>query len=374
MTGLKDLLNAAIGRGTETTKRKADEPMETVSTTVRFGGDLRLFLEAQAEAWGGVSTQAVITTILNGTMHETLEHNRNQVDVVPRRILDIFDRHQIDMLTAAEILGVPFADMTPERLLLHIDNPMVDRLSKTFNVRREWMLGQWETPGSYPITWYKELQTAVRHILDRVMDEEILSVRVVFLTGESWDLFKMLNTEGRDNVVTLIELTRQTPSGHQYTTYDRLQELHWNDEVTRSYILTLAMFCDAVTSGRYGWHSAAGGEGLDDLLPYEKKILWQGLMVPDRELKRFISTGSLLPTELMRTRGPIGSASSLGMFVLGPTDSSLSTEEFNEVKTRCEALIASLVSDAKRKQKFNKRIEDIDGKFSELEKDDEQDD
>jgi hypothetical protein len=78
MSGMKKLSEAAIRRGNALARQGAAEPMETVTTSVRFGGDLRCWLEAQAAARGGVSVQSVITEILTGVMIETMEQDQGE--------------------------------------------------------------------------------------------------------------------------------------------------------------------------------------------------------------------------------------------------------------------------------------------------------
>jgi hypothetical protein len=124
--------------------------VETVASTVRFGGDLKRFLNAQADTMG-ITVPGFITAVLTGVMNETLGR-RSQVDMVPRRILEVFELHGIDLVTAAEILDIPFADMTPERLADHVNNPMLDRLCNTFPVNREWILGRSSIAGRSEIS------------------------------------------------------------------------------------------------------------------------------------------------------------------------------------------------------------------------------
>lgn len=271
------------------------------------------------------------------------------VEIVPQRVLELFSAHKIDVLTAAEILRVPFVDMTPGNLGRYIDNVMIDWLVKVFSVNRSWLLGESDRRGAYPLTWYKSFQDAGRHLLDRASEPDVTKIRVLFLSPESWDLKAMMTQEkGRHEFVVVIELTRQTTSGHLFQTFDRFQDMLWNDEVTRAYVLALGIFCD-LTEAR-------------DLFPYNKRPSWQGLAIPDAEMMRFMRHGSLFPAELLETRAGFGSATKLYNFFLGPDEEGVSAKEFSEAKAKAEGMMTSLTAEAKRKLVYDTKMSRIKAK------------
>lgn len=305
MAGLIDLFANMVGRGNELTRAAADEPMETVSSTVRFGGDLRRFLESQATA-GGISVQAVITAALNSVMHETLGNDpRTKVDIVPRRLLELFDRHGIDFITAAEILRIPFADMKPDRLVNHINNDLLDWVCDTFAVPRSSFLTHRPMGSRKVLSWDRYPSTAAERILEHARNG--LHPRVVFLKKESWDLNKGRTSGGNgQRLPVILELTRSTRAGkkegdnigREYKTYEAFEALPWEYERCRIDILTLVMFCVNMYSEKHEIVAQKIGRESNHFLPWGSGFTWTDLSLDDATFDRY-TQGEILPSEAL---------------------------------------------------------------------------
>ncbi len=305
MTGLMDLIGGMVRRGNEAAKLTADEQLETVSSTVRFGGDLRRFLEAQADAMGGVSTQSVVTMILNGVMRETLEPSPvDRVDIVPARIVRLFELHGIDLTTAARILGVPFADMKPERLVNHVDDALLDRLVDDFAIERRWLLGDTSYPGRTVTKWYKSPYHGAQRILE--LAQRKFKPKVYFVKSNDWDLAiskQEDQTTHRNNILILVELTKKVnpddPLSTEYKTYELWEDQPWDYQKSRLDILTLVMFCKNMKDSNPWFLAKKKGLDPEYFAPHNANISWTDQQIEKEAFDGLVNL-AVLPSQVFQ--------------------------------------------------------------------------
>lgn len=359
-------------------RASVDEAPETVSSTVRFNGDLKRFLDAQASAWGGVSTQSVITTILTAVMHETLKPTAaDRIDIIPARILTLFDLHGIDRITAAEILGVPFVDMKPERLINHVSNAVIDRLAEDFSINRSWLLGDEDRPGKKVFDWYKTPTAAAQRILK--LARLRLKPKIYFIKGDGWDLGKSKaadKTTQSDNIAIVIELTRKVnpsdPYSREYMTYELWQDAPWDYQKSRIDVLSLILFCRNMEDDRSRRIAEKMGQDANYFLEWGETFSWDDLNIPSEAfdaLRHF----SILPSQIMQSHAisrqksgvPVvrsGGWASLDDYVDSKEDSAVSKrdeEEFKYVLEHYNKMIENIAKERhfERKQRAEEFVE-----------------
>lgn len=223
-----------------------------------------------------------------------------KVDLMLNRVFQLFDRHFVDRPTMAEILEVPLSRLKRDGLVDHLDNKMLDRLAATFAVRRDWLLGNSDSPTRSVCDWYKSPLTAMRRLI--ALTNEGKEPSVYFVKSKQMDAQNALRDDIASHyhyVAVVVEMSAQTPLGRTFKCCERWESLVWNYQKSRMDLLKLVMFCERI-SGRGLTMNARTISELESQIRQllRGKFSWQGIEV-DQKVFNDYERGVLMPLELV---------------------------------------------------------------------------
>jgi hypothetical protein len=260
------LVSKLASLGSERFNAIESSPIDNKPTSIRFEPDIRRFIKAQADAFG-TSEQSVINIMLKGIMEMSTDPIKGELRAIRDRFVYIFDAHGLDLPSTVSVLadfGFTLSVLNDsDRTLDKITPRVIQFVSTLFDVRQTWLQGKTnaviELNSNY--RWYKNVHEMCRRLIR--YSEEGLKPNVMFINSTDADFeaaFKDNDNTGAkaEPIGVIIRLTRKTPDGLEFKTFECWEFERWNYWRCREQIKLLICFCDQASSRHllsYGGYS-----------------------------------------------------------------------------------------------------------------------
>nr|WP_315239977.1 hypothetical protein [uncultured Albidiferax sp.] len=284
---LEKLLQQLVGRGTQLA---ASTPVRDgrMPTSIRLKPETRHFLEAQAQVLN-TSVQSLIDVILDGVVEATTDTPSARLRSIRERFFHLMEVHRLDLPAAVELMapyGFTLSALNNVDRLLDLMKPdAINHLAETFHVRKAWIRGERdETIRSEGyVRWYKEVPMAAQRLIAHVKAGDKPELMFIRRRGADFEGAFKDNDAGNariEPVGVVMRMTRETPSGTRYTTYQMWQFERWNYGPCRQQLKLLIAFCEQL------------------------RISVVGHELPEDAIKQLVG-GTLLPASLLDRLGAI---------------------------------------------------------------------
>lgn len=251
---LEALLHRLIAKGAQ---QAATVPVaasdERQPTSIRLKPATRHFLQAQATALN-TSIQGLIDTILDGVVEATQDAPVAQLRSIRERFFLLIQAHRLDLPAATELMaseGFTLSALGDEQRLLDLMTPKaIQRLKTIFYVEEDWLNGKsdYAVRESQEGRWYKNVHGVAHYLISLRKQGYRPDLLIVRRRGADFQRAFEDNDEKKtwreEPVGVVMRVTKETPSGKEFTTYEKWQFERWNYHRCRTELKTLLAFCD----------------------------------------------------------------------------------------------------------------------------------
>lgn len=247
---LETLLQRLVGRGNEIARQTPVRTEERTPTSIRLKPATKRFLEAQAAALN-TSVQGLIDLILDGVVEATTDDPTARLRSIRERFFVLVQAHRLDLPAAVDLMshfGFTLSALNDaDRLLDLMTLPALEYLAETFHVRSDWLRGSTdqavsESSGAH---WYKDVPGMAQHLIAHAQAGRRPQVMVIRRERADFKrAFEEGDTAPQERVGVVLRLSRTTPSGTAFTTYQLCQFERWNYWRCREQLKMLIAFCE----------------------------------------------------------------------------------------------------------------------------------
>lgn len=249
---LEALLHRLVGRGNQIALQTSARTDERTPTSIRLKPATRHFLEAQATALN-TSVQGLIDLILDGVVEATTDDSNARLRSIRERFFMLMQAHRLDLPAAVDLMSsydfTLSALSSADRLLDLMRPAAIEHLADTFHVRRDWLRGASDravSAGS-DVRWYKEVPSMARQLIAHTKAGH--RPELMFIRRRRADFQRAYedNDSGKaphEPVGVVLRLSRSTPAGSTYTTYQLWEFERWNYWRCREQLKLLIVFCE----------------------------------------------------------------------------------------------------------------------------------
>lgn len=248
---LQQILYRLTGAATQEARATLDEsePDKPGRFPVSVRPETRVFLEAQAQLWGG-SIASVAGTILDGLAMTELKGGEAAMRGTAERLALLIEEHDLSYPAAAELLvgvGITLGDLSSaEALREKLTSKAIREIASRFCVSYDWLAGKSNTMTEVGLhTWYKAAHSAANSLWEAKQSWE--RVKLLVVTPTDTDL--EIKDDGDDyrklpHVFPVLQKERTLPGGERFVAYEIWEEGRWSYWRCRHYLKLLFYFAE----------------------------------------------------------------------------------------------------------------------------------
>ncbi len=224
-----------------------------VTTSIRLSPELRTWVKSQAEHLD-ISIQDFITLTLKGVMEASQHTDATELDTVVTRFFQLFKAHGIDVIDIPKYLPskqLKTSDLKHnEKIIDYLTDEVLDELSCTFNIEKNWLKGADDLAHSNANTFYKNFSAITSELTKLsilgtgVRDLELYLITPPEITLESLNICRKKEIRHPEHEVCVVIKHKKLINDNYVDTYQLWDTLPWGYELSRYYLKSLMYFCD----------------------------------------------------------------------------------------------------------------------------------